>query len=158
MLRSISPSLRARDAVTSTPRERVCSLDHLVGKREQPVGHLEPKRLGCLEVEHELELGGLHDRQVSRVMARRMESSTLHKPANFFPPVPLSLGMGTMMGFYECATPSEPSFCCWRRRYPLARWHLPTTVGFLAAFFVTATANSAAATATVSWCRRTRSA
>src|SRR5262249_27435575 len=66
------------------------------------------------------------------------------KPANFFPPVPLSLRMGTMMGLYECATPCEPSFCCWRRRYPLARWHLPTTVGFLAAFFVTPTANSAA--------------
>src|SRR5215475_10776374 len=66
---------------------------------------------------------------------RRLESSTLHKPANFFPPVPLSLRMGTMMGLYECVTPCELSFCCWRRRHPLARWHLPTTVGFLAAFF-----------------------
>src|SRR5262249_50418490 len=79
------------------------------------------------------------------------------KPANFFPPVPLSLRMGTMMGLYECATPCEPSFCCWRRRYPWARWHLPTTVGFLAAFFVTPTANSAAAKSTASSYRRSAS-
>src|SRR5215831_16816911 len=79
------------------------------------------------------------------------------KPANFFPPVPLSLRMGTMMELYECATPCKPSFCCWRPRYPLARWHLPTTVGFLAAFFVTPTANSAAAKSTASSYRRSAS-
>src|SRR5215813_13211325 len=79
------------------------------------------------------------------------------KPANFFPPVPLSLRMGTMMRLYECATPCEPSFCCWRRRYPLARWRLPTTVGFLTAFFVTPTANSAAAKSTASSYRRSAS-
>src|SRR6185369_13151596 len=44
-------------------------LDHLVGEREQPVRHLEAERLGSLEVEHELELGGLHNRQVGGLLA-----------------------------------------------------------------------------------------
>jgi hypothetical protein len=43
--------------------------DHLVGKREHPVGHLEAERLGGLEIEHELEFGGLHDRQVGGLLA-----------------------------------------------------------------------------------------
>src|SRR5262245_63631870 len=45
------------------------SFDHLVGKSKQPVRHVKAERLGGLEVEHELEFGGLHDRQVGRPLA-----------------------------------------------------------------------------------------
>src|SRR5262249_35853648 len=42
---------------------------HLVGEREQPVRHVEVEYPGCLEVEHELEFGRLHHRQVGRLFA-----------------------------------------------------------------------------------------
>ena len=38
-----------------------CSLDHLVGEREQLVRHVEAERLGGTEVEHEFEFGGSYD-------------------------------------------------------------------------------------------------
>jgi hypothetical protein len=45
----------------------VCRLfDHLVGDGEQPRWHLDAKRARRLQVKDELELGGLHDRRVSR--------------------------------------------------------------------------------------------
>ena len=37
-------------------------LDHLISEGEQPVWYIEAKGLGGLQVEHELELGGLYDR------------------------------------------------------------------------------------------------
>ena len=43
--------------------------DHLVGEREQPIRHIEAERLGGLEVEHKLELGRLHHRQVRGLLA-----------------------------------------------------------------------------------------
>src|SRR5262245_17545759 len=43
--------------------------DHLVGVSEQPVRHVEVECPGCLEVEHELEFGRLHYRQVGRLFA-----------------------------------------------------------------------------------------
>src|SRR5215468_9276204 len=43
------------------------SFDHLVGKRQKLVGNLEAKRLRGLEVNHQLELGRLHDRQGGRL-------------------------------------------------------------------------------------------
>ena len=43
--------------------------DHLVGERKQPVRNFEAERLGGLEIEHELEFGGPHDRQVARLLA-----------------------------------------------------------------------------------------
>jgi hypothetical protein len=40
------------------------SLDHLVSATQQGGWHIEPKRLGGLEVDHQFELGGLLDRDV----------------------------------------------------------------------------------------------
>src|SRR5262245_66342910 len=45
------------------------SFNHLVGEREQPVRNLEAERLGGLEVDHQLELGRLLDRQIARLGA-----------------------------------------------------------------------------------------
>ena len=44
-------------------------LDHLVGDGEQLVGHRQAKRLGGFEVDDHLELGRLHDRQITRLGA-----------------------------------------------------------------------------------------
>src|SRR5262245_31149942 len=44
-------------------------LNHLVGGSEQFVRHGEAERLGRLEVDHKLELGRLHDWQVSGLLA-----------------------------------------------------------------------------------------
>jgi hypothetical protein len=45
------------------------SFDHLVGEREQFVGHSEGKSLGGLEVDDKLESRWLLDRQVGRPFA-----------------------------------------------------------------------------------------
>jgi hypothetical protein len=45
------------------------NFDHLVGEQLHGVGDREAKDLRCLEVDHELELGGLQDRQVGRLLA-----------------------------------------------------------------------------------------
>src|SRR6516162_4883341 len=45
------------------------SLDHLVGEGEQLVWNLEAERLGGLEIDHQLELGWLHHRQVGGFLA-----------------------------------------------------------------------------------------
>jgi hypothetical protein len=55
-------------------RHRAASLDHLVGEREQLVGHLQAQRLGYAEVDDQLELGWLHHREVGRLLA--LEDST----------------------------------------------------------------------------------
>src|SRR5437762_3273429 len=44
-------------------------LDHLVGAGDQHGRHLEAKRLGGLEIDDELEAGGLLDRQLRRIGA-----------------------------------------------------------------------------------------
>jgi hypothetical protein len=44
-------------------------LDHLVGKRQELVRHVEAQRLGGPEVDHQLELGRLQDRQVGWLRA-----------------------------------------------------------------------------------------
>ena len=53
---------------SATSRHRG-SFDHIVGAGEQRRRHVEAERLGGLQVEHELELGQLHDRQVSGLIA-----------------------------------------------------------------------------------------
>jgi hypothetical protein len=44
------------------PQEIASLFDHLVGERQQIVRQFDPERLGGDEVDHELELGRLHDR------------------------------------------------------------------------------------------------
>jgi hypothetical protein len=42
---------------------------HFVGEQLDRIGHLKPKRLGCLHIDNKLELGRLLDRQVGRLRA-----------------------------------------------------------------------------------------
>src|SRR5262245_47713276 len=45
------------------------SFDHLVGEREQRRRHFDAERARRLQIEHELEPGRLHDRNVGRLLA-----------------------------------------------------------------------------------------
>src|SRR5262249_31233741 len=54
---------------TNCAATKIPLFDHLVGESEQPVRHVEVECPGCLEVEHELEFGRLHYRQVGRLFA-----------------------------------------------------------------------------------------
>src|SRR5579864_5664115 len=51
------------------------SFYYFVGGDEKRLRHLESKRLGRLEVEHQFKLGRLHDRQVGRLRACENSSS-----------------------------------------------------------------------------------
>src|SRR5262249_61377623 len=48
---------------------RAASLDHLLGAHEQPGRHGKAERLRGLEIDHQLDLGGLLHRQVRRLLA-----------------------------------------------------------------------------------------
>src|SRR4029453_6246040 len=45
-----------------------CSLNHLVGEREQPIRHVESESLRSFEVDDQLEFCGLHNWQVGRFL------------------------------------------------------------------------------------------
>src|SRR6185312_3955021 len=66
LIGSHQPALWHLDAARgpSTP-----SFDHLVGAGEQRWRHVEAERLSSLEVDDQLELGGLNHRQVGRLGA-----------------------------------------------------------------------------------------
>src|SRR5271169_3231618 len=53
---------------THAPQQTVSLFDHVVGECQQLRWHFEAERLGGLEVDHELEFGGLHDRQVGGLL------------------------------------------------------------------------------------------
>src|ERR1700745_2597115 len=48
---------------------RALLFDHFVGGAYQPVWNGHTQCLGCFEVDHKLELGGLHDRKIGRLLA-----------------------------------------------------------------------------------------
>src|SRR5215831_1894768 len=50
-------------------QQHSCSLDHLVGAGEQRRGHIKAECLRGLEIDHQLDLGGLLHRQVRRLLA-----------------------------------------------------------------------------------------
>jgi hypothetical protein len=49
---------------THAPRQTACLFDHVVGTGEQCWRDIEPKRLGSLEVDYQVELRGLFDGKV----------------------------------------------------------------------------------------------
>src|SRR5262245_44935871 len=65
------PQKRTKSNATSMSALCQCgaSLDHLVGDSEQPWREAEAECPGGVEVDHELELGRLHDRQVGGLLA-----------------------------------------------------------------------------------------
>src|SRR5437588_6794741 len=49
------------------PQQTAPLFDHVIGAREDRRGHVEPERLGSGQVDDEIELGWLLDRQVARL-------------------------------------------------------------------------------------------
>src|SRR5258708_4184894 len=62
----LRPSPRSRRKICRRAMEEEGgeSFDHLVGERQKVVGDFDAERLRGLEVDHELELGRLHDWQI----------------------------------------------------------------------------------------------
>src|SRR5262249_20511183 len=62
----LSCSARLPRHVRLTPVCPVCLLDHLVHAEQERRRYRNPKRLGSLEIDHQLERGGLLHRQIRR--------------------------------------------------------------------------------------------
>ena len=78
LLRARRERPRRRRAAEQRDELAPVSFDHLVGAREQDVGGtVEAERPGGLEVDDQLELGRLHDRQVRRL--RALEDACRHR-------------------------------------------------------------------------------
>jgi hypothetical protein len=62
----IATTERTNQHVSNVPSipEVNCLLDHLIGSREERRRHAKAKGVGGLEVDHQLELGRLFDRQL----------------------------------------------------------------------------------------------
>jgi hypothetical protein len=72
---------RKGQELTYAPQQTPPLFDHLVGARGEPGRRVKPERLGGLKVDHELELGGLIDRQVSGLLALEDPSDVETGPA-----------------------------------------------------------------------------
>src|ERR1051325_7810495 len=66
--RNRHPASRIRYSATDAPN-RGRSLDHLVGARQEGLRDRQAERLGGLQIDHQLEFGGLFDRQIGRLGA-----------------------------------------------------------------------------------------
>src|SRR5215813_11840170 len=100
-LSHFADSGRTSPKVREVPRSDICSaancglFDHLVGDGEQPRREAEAECPGGVEVDHELELGRLHDREVGGLLA-------LENPAG------VHTGLAIFHG-YDCSVAYQPA-------------------------------------------------
>src|SRR5438876_7563190 len=64
---ALAMSVLCRQEETHAPQQTTALFDHLVGAGEQCRWHNDAKRLCGLQIDHQLELGRLFDRQVGRL-------------------------------------------------------------------------------------------
>ena len=62
-------AISCREQVQQNPLSKASLFDHLVGEQLHRNRHFEAQRLRCLEVDHELELGRLHNRKIRGFLA-----------------------------------------------------------------------------------------